>query len=492
MDKARVVIVGGGITGLAAAHCLQNQAASRRLPVEYALLEQDERWGGKIQSEVIDHNGGDFIVEHGPDSFITQKPWAWQLALELGMEDRLQPTNDNQRRIYVLHQGRLSPLPDGMMLVVPTRLGPFASSSLISLLGKLRMGMDLFIRPRPEDGDEALADFIRRRLGSEALEKLAEPLLCGIHNAEAERQSLLATFPELRKLEAQHGSLIRGMISRSNQAKHALDGAGKLRPVSTFVSFHRGMAEMVARLRGELTGDCRAGRRVVALRRRGDGYVVCLDTGESHDADFVVLTTPAHEAARLLESLAPTAAARLKAIRYVDTGTVSLAYRRDAIRHALDGYGLVIPRSERRNINAVTWTSTKFSHRVPSGYAMLRVFFGGSRTPHMMGLPDDKLIAAVQDELDHIMGIHAAPEFYRIVRWAKASPQYDVGHLDRVEAIEGELPPRLFVTGSAYRGLGIPDCVHQAGQTAQRVLAEMQALIREPRIWAEVNEMPND
>jgi protoporphyrinogen/coproporphyrinogen III oxidase len=472
--ETRVVIIGGGITGLSAAYYLQQQARANGIRLGYTLIEQTGRWGGKVQTEEIQHDGGEFVLESGPDSFITQKPWGWQLARELGMVDRVEPTNDAQRRVFVLNKGRPTPLPDGVMLIVPTRFKPFALSPLISPAGKLRMGLDLFIRPKTNGEDETLAEFIRRRLGSEALDKIAEPLLSGIYNAQAESQSILATFPRFREIEARHGSLIRGMLAAR---QHSVNGSGPAaatqpKPPSAFVSFRRGMAELVRRLDDELTGERRLGRRVVAVDPAGAGYTIVLEDGERLAADFVILAIPAYDAARLLAPLAPQAATWLEAIRYVSTGTVSLAYRRDSIQHSLNGFGIVIPRSEQRDINAITWTSTKFNHRAPAGYALLRVFFGGSRTPHMMNIDDETLVRVVRGELHNIMGIAATPAFHRVYRWWDATPQYDVGHLDRVAALEAELPPRLYATGSPYRGIGLPDCIHQAQQTAGRIIQE--------------------
>lgn len=487
-----VAIVGGGITGLSAAWTVQQTDPALR----YAVLESGPRWGGKILTETAGADDA-FIVEGGPDSFITQKPWALQLARELGLGDRLLPTNDDRRRVYVLNRGRLTPLPDGVMLIVPTKMGPFVRSPLISPLGKLRMGLDLLLPARRDDGDETLADFITRRLGREALDKIAEPLMSGIYNAEAERQSLLATFPRFRALEAQHGSLIRGMLAARQRGRGhaggpptsgpptsgpptsgaAASGATGSRAPSLFTSLRGGMCELVDALVARLTGDCRLNAAVTALAPVPGGTRLTLADGGTLTARAVILALPAYAAARLVQPFAPEAAQQLAAIRYVSTGTLSLAYREADVPRALDGFGVVIPRSADRPINAVTWTSTKFNHRAPADHALLRVFFGGSRTPETMALDDDALLAVVRRELAALLGIRAAPLFSRIYRWHAANPQYDVGHLDRVAAIEAALPPGIAVTGSPYRGVGVPDCIHQAQQTAAAVCA---ALARQP------------
>jgi oxygen-dependent protoporphyrinogen oxidase len=469
-----VVIIGGGISGLSTAWYVQQQAPQNGRPLTYSLLEQGGRWGGKVLTETVDGFGETpFIVEGGPDSFLTQKPWALQLARELGLENELLPTNDAQRKIYVLHRGKPLPLPDGVLLIVPTRFKPFALSPLISPLGKLRMALDWFIPAKRDGQDETLAGFVSRRLGAEALDKIAEPLMAGIYNAEAERQSLLATFPRFRELEEKHGSLIRGMIAGRRAEASTKPITNGSRPLSMFISLAGGMETLVQTLRGRLTGDCRLGTGVRAIRQQTDGrYLLELSDGSELAADAVVIALPAHAAANLLIQLAPEAAEGLAAIRYVSTGTISLAFRREDVPHPLDGFGLVIPRSERRAINAITWSSTKFNQRAPNGHVLMRVFFGGSRQPHLMEADDEAIEAVVRSELKALLGIENAPLFRRLYRWQRANPQYDVGHLDRVAAIEAALPAGLFVTGSPYRGVGLPDCVHQSQQTAAR-LAQM-------------------
>ncbi len=476
---AHVAIVGGGITGLAAAYFLQEAARQAGLALSYTLLEQSARWGGKIRTETVEGYGdAPFVVEAGPDSFITQKPWAWQLARRLGLGDRLLPTNEAGRKIYVLNKRRPTPLPDGVLLIVPTRFMPFALSPLISPLGKLRMGLDLVLPAKRDGKDETLADFITRRLGAEALDKIAEPLMSGIYNAEADKQSLLATFPRFRAIEEKHGSLIRGMLasrrSRAAGSSPSANGQGPAAPSSVFVSFDDGMEALVTALLDALEGDLRLQTGVERLERGAEGgYRLALSDGSALQADAVLLTVPAFVAARLLRPLAPDAAAGLEQIRYVSTGTISLAYRADEIGGALPGHGLVVPASEARVFNAVTISSSKFDRRAPDGAVLLRVFFGGSRTPQMMDVPDDELAMLVRAELQQTLGIAGEPLFQRIYRWPQANPQYDVGHLERVAAIEAALPGGLYVSGSPYRGIGIPDCIHQAEETVKAALAAL-------------------
>lgn len=481
MEDFHVAIVGGGITGLAAAYYLQEEATTSGLPITYTLLERSNRWGGKIHTEEVPGDGKQpFVVEGGPDSFITQKPWAFRLSRELGMEERLLPTNDEKRKVYVLNNGRPTPLPDGVLLIVPTKFLPFALSPLISLPGKLRMGMDLFIPPKTDGEDETLAEFITRRLGSEALDKIAEPLMSGIYNAEADRQSLLSTFPRFRAIEEKHGSLIRGMLAarkaRAQAANSQPSPNGQqpaAKPPSIFVSYVNGMQELVAELEGRLKGDLRLNTGVERIEESDRGYMLSLEAGGELAADAVILAVPAYAAATLVEGFAADAAGALREIRYVSTGTISLAYREADIEKPLDGHGLVVPQSETRDINAVTWSSTKFDRRAPEGHILLRVFFGGSRSPHMMALDDEEVVARVLAELRKMLEIDAEPLFHRIYRWHRANPQYDVGHLERVATIEAALPSQVYVTGSPYRGIGIPDCVHQAQETVAELVEKV-------------------
>jgi len=475
--EKHVVIVGGGIAGLAAAYYLQKTAEQSSLPIRYTLIERSARLGGKIVTDTI-HGYGEqpFIVEGGPDSFITQKPWAYQLARELKLDERLLGTNDAKRKTFVLTKGKPVPLPDGVLLIVPTRFLPFALSGLISPLGKLRMAMDLFIAPKSDDDDETLADFVRRRLGNEALDKIAEPLLSGIYNAEADRQSLLATFPRFRDIEKRHGSLIKGMLAA---LRPGAKPAGQVAqpgspPLSTFMSMRGGVYELIDALQLSLTGSLLCLTQASAIAPAADGrYQIDVDGPEGLRtlvADGVILATPSYAAAALLADLAPQASAKLNRIRYVSTGTVSLAFRKHELEHPLDGFGLVVPHSERRPINAVTWTSTKFDYRAPEGYALVRVFFGGSRSPETLEHPDDAILDIVRGELADMLGIRAEPLFHRLYRWPRGNPQYDVGHLDLVASIEHALPPGIFVTGSPYRGVGLPDCIHQGQEVAAQMI----------------------
>lgn len=476
-ESPHVVVIGGGISGLSAAYYLQRQARAAGVPLRYTLVERDACFGGKLVTDTV----GEFVVEGGPDSILTQKPWGLQLVRELGLADQLIGTNELPRKVYFLANRRPVPMPEGMTLIVPTKLGPFLRTPLLSPLGKLRMLLDLVIPPRQGDADETLADFISRRFGREALLKLAEPLLAGIHNSESDRQSLLATFPRLREIERQHGSLIRGM--RAGRRKTEDEGRKKPTsaaqnatsvPQSPFVTLKGGIAALAEALVRALDGRVIGGMGVAALEHdpsASQPYRVRLQSGEILDADAVILTAPAFSAADLVEQIQPQLAAGLRQIRYVTTGTVSLAYAKRDIGEPLDGYGLVIPRTERRRINAVTISSAKFAHRAPADAALLRVFVGGSRNPAAAELDDAPLVELARAELRDILGIRAEPLWSRIYRWPRSNPQYDVGHLARVDALEALCPAGLYLAGSAYRGVGIPDCVRQGQAVAASVMS---------------------
>lgn len=516
--RFRVAVVGGGIAGLATAWYLGREAELRGLAVDCVVLEKSDRTGGKVLTETLETEQGPFVVEGGPDSFLAaQKPWAVELADEIGLSERLLGTNDRARRVFVLSHGRLLPLPEGVFLLVPTKLAPFLRSPLISPLGKLRMGLDLLIPRRHDDDDETLGDFVARRLGSEALDKIAEPLLSGIYSADVGRQSLLATFPRFRDMEQQHRSLILATLAGRKRARDpsirsdspeetAASAAPAASAVATrrsmFVSFQKGTSELTDELAGRLGSRLRTGWEASRLAPAGGGrWRVWLkdavagpgisahvgfggarggpDDSESLVVDAVVLAIPAFSARDLLRPHSLQAGKILDSIRYVGTGTISLAYRDDAARSSASqqerGFGIVVPAGEKRPVNAVTWSSVKFPGRAPTGYLLARVFFGGSRSPRSMEMDDQELVAVVARELADIAGLSGQPLFHRIHRWERANPQYDVSHLERVRKIEETLPPGIWVTGSAYRGVGLPDCVRQARDTAAQVVGALVA-----------------
>ncbi len=473
-NAPHAVIVGGGITGLAAAYYLRKKADEAGLPLRYTLLERAPELGGKIVSE----EAGDFLIDGGPDCFITRKPWGVSLCRELGLGDDLIGTNDERRKTYVLSDGRLVPMPEGVMLIIPTRFLPFVTSPLISLPGKLRMGLDLFIPPRRDDGDETLASFIRRRLGQEALEKLAEPLLSGIYVTDPEHLSLKASFPRLLEIERKHGSLIKGMLAaRRKAAEWRKKRSGPRLPM--FVTLREGMEQLVEALDEELDNEavhtnC-AVTSIESLDAGGSPYRVRTDDGEALEADAVVLATPSNVSSRLVEGLDSELTEKLSTIRFVSTAVVSLGYRPQEGLPPLEGFGFIIPGTEGRRINACTWSSTKFDYRAPENHKLVRCFVGGPGHEERVDLDDEAMIQLVREELADIMNLRAEPDVVRVFRWRKANPQYDLGHLDRVERIRERARAHkgLVLAGNSYDGVGIPDCVRQAEEAVDSVMADL-------------------
>lgn len=470
----KVVVVGGGITGLATAHALQKSSRGAGRPLAVTLIDASERLGGCIITERPD----DFIVEGGPDCFLSEKPWARELCAELGIEDHLIGTNPNYRKIYVLSGGRLHPLPEGFILLVPTAFRPFITSSLFSWPAKLRMAMELFIPPAKDLEDENLGSFVRRRLGQEVLDKIAEPLVAGIHAGDPETMSLRATFPRFLDLEQKYGSLIRGMIARKRemQARHgSLHASGK--PSSLFLTLSGGLGELIERLEETLSEvEVLKRTRVESLRRaQGGSWSVALEGAEPIEADGVILSVPSWQAAPMVRGFDEPLADLLESIPWVSSATVTSGWRRDAVAHPLDGSGFVVSRGEGRSINACTWSSVKFAGRAPEGSDLIRAFVGGAKQQALAELPDEAVLKMVQDDLAQVMGLRGEPLFERIYRWPLAMPQYTMGHLERVEAIEAALERHvgLALAGSSYRGLGIPDCIHQGHQAAERVMAQV-------------------
>ncbi len=462
----KIVVVGGGIAGLATAYYLQERAHRDNRPLEYVLVESSPALGGKIVSS---HESG-FVVEGGPDSFITQKTIALDLSRALGVGDDLIGTNDPARQVFVWSRGQLRKMPEGVMLIIPTRLMPFIRSSLISWPGKLRMGMDAMIPPRRDHGDESLAHFVRRRLGSEALDRIAEPMVAGIYVADAEDLSLKSTFPRFLDMEDKYGSLLRGIIAQ----KRASNGHKTTSSTSMFMTLRGGLQELVDAIVSKLEpGSLLLNRTVTAVACEGDGYAIGLSDQTHLHADAVVLATPAYASADLIQKIDPALASLLRSIRYVSTATVSLGYKKSQVAHSLQGFGFVVPRSEHRKIMACTWSSTKFNYRAPEGHVLIRAFIGGSQAEHLAEQDEESLAQMARKELAAMMGITAVPVITKVYRWHKANPQYSVGHQERVAQIEQAVrrQPNLNLVGSAYHGVGIPDCIQDGLRAAEQVLA---------------------
>lgn len=449
---SRIVIIGGGMSGLAAAYRLSQVAPG----LAVTLIESEPRLGGKIITERVDG----FIIEGGPDSFLAFKPRGLNLCRELGLESRLHGTNEHIRRTYVMRGGKLYELPEGLSGLVPSRLGPLLKTGLISAFGKVRMALEVALPRVSANGDESLASFVQRRLGGELYDRLIEPLMSGIYAGDGEQLSLAATFPQFRQMEREHGSLSGGMLAANRKTP-----APERSPA--FLTATTGLAEIVEALQAMLHGaDIRLGTRATRVETASSGYRVWLDTGEWLPATAAICATPAFVTADLVAQLDPELAQALRSIPHVSTATVSVAYRLADVPRPLDGYGYIIPRAEGRPILPCTWTSTKFPHRAPEGFGLIRAFMGratsagaihaGPLQPEHM--TDDELLALVRDELRRTLGIAAAPALHRIFRWPEAMPQYTLGHLDRLVFLEERLAahPGLFVAGNSYRGYRHP------------------------------------
>ncbi len=460
-----VTIAGGGIAGLATAFYLQEKAEVHGIEVAYTLAEATGRWGGEILTERIDG----FTIEGGPDLLLTRKPSGVGLCRDLGLEDRLIAPNEKRRKTFLAQGRNLVPFPEDFTLV-PAKFMPVARSPLFSIRGKLRMGMERFVPPRNTTVDESLASFVRRRMGQEALDKIGGPMLAGIHGADPERLSLLATFPQFAEMERKYGSLIKAVRASRNQRRSTGD-AGQAPPM--FQTLIGGLGELVEAIVDRLKGDLRTNCPVTGLAKVDRGFEVTLG-GDALKTDAVVLAAPAFASADLLDGIAPQLSGRLRQIRYVSSGTVSLAYRRAGVlaQHDLDGFGFLVPRSEGRRITGCTWVSSKLDHRAPDDGVLIRGFVGRDEQEDVVEMPDETLVCAVQEDLEHVMGLTAEPLFSRVHRWRKGRPQFDVGHMGRVDGLESlaEEHPGLYLTGSAYRGSSVPDCVRQAIQTADRIL----------------------
>jgi oxygen-dependent protoporphyrinogen oxidase len=462
----RLVIVGGGIAGLTAAHRAVEISRERGTALELTVLEARDRLGGTIETE---HAGG-FLVETGPDSFLSEKPWGLALCRRIGLESRLVGTDDRFRRVFVWFGKRLHPVPDGFQLLAPTRLTPFITSSLFSWPGKLRMALDVIL-PRGGGGDESLGAFVRRRLGREALERIAQPLVAGIYTADPDELSLLATMPRFVELERRERSLIVGLWKASRKAPAASTSGARW---SLFVSLAGGMGELIAALASRLPSDAvRLKHRVGGIERRGAHWRVTTEEAGAIDADAVIVATETHAASRLLRYVDPPLATMLEMIPYASSATVSLGYCRADVPHPLDGFGFVVPRAEHRDLLACTFSSVKYPGRAPERHVLIRCFVGGALNAAALERSDDEIVERVRRELGEALGITAAPMLTRVARHPASMPQYAVGHLTTVETIERRLAaiPGLLLAGGGYRGVGIADCVRSGEAAADAAFA---------------------
>ena len=488
-------MLGAGITGLSAAYTLA-RARLAGAPIEESLFEARDRLGGSIQTERV----GEFLIEGGPDSFITEKPEAAALCWELGLGDSLLGSNEVGRRTYILHQGRLVPLPDGLMLLVPTRIWPMLTTPLLPFRTKFAMAAEFFTRPPELDDsapdDESVAAFVGRHFGDAMTENIVDPLLAGVFGGDAAGLSIRSVLPRFYAMERKYGSLTRGTVKRlrGDRQKPAMTqaspNAAQAAP-TLFMTLNDGLGRMVEALEQRLDSSrVFLGQPVLAIEpyergcvgpppvgskpQGGRAYRVRCEGGVMHDADAVVLALPTYECARLVSYFAPSLAEPLRAIPYSSAMTVSLGYDTAgaSLAQLPPGFGFLVPRKERRRLLACTFVHSKFNYRAPPGRALLRCFLGGSRDPEVLNFGDEDTVDLCRRELQTILNLNAKPSFYRIYRWPHSMPQYEVGHSQRVDSILRQLEnhPGLFIAGSAYSGVGISDCIRTGRAAAQKAL----------------------
>lgn len=455
----RVVVVGGGIAGLASALRLRHLAPD----AEVTLIERDRRLGGKIMTT----RSLGYVIEGGPDSFLASKPEALRLCQELRIDEQLQGPRDDRRGAFVMRSGELVPIPQGLSGLVPARLEPLLASDLLTEDGKARVMREPEIPPRLGDEDESLASFVERRFGRELYDKLLEALMTGIYAGSGENLSLLATFPHLRTLEKDHGSVLRAL------AQHQPSSESTSAHRSGFLAPIRGMQQIVETMARHLHGTRIVRRRAVNhLMKSNGGWSVRLTGGGSIDADAVIVATPSSTTAHLLVSLDDELARAFARVPLVSTATVALGFREEHTPHSLVGSGYLIPRAEGRPVTACTWVSSKWAHRAPPGRVLLRVFLGraGMEEPAMG--PSEEMVRLARTELRETLGITAEPELVSVSRWPDAMPQYTLGHAERMTHMRKRLSniPGLAVAGNAIAGVGIPDCIRSGWDAADVVL----------------------
>lgn len=473
-NPQRVAIIGGGITGLAAAYRLRELAAALEYPVEVTLLEAGRRLGGPL--ETIRHQN--LIVETGADSILSEKPWALALARRLGLEPTVIPTQEQFRKTLVVRRGRLVAIPEGFSLMAPTWFGPILRSPLFSPLGKLRMLLEPLIPRRRSTADESLARLVTRRLGREVLDRVAQPLAAGIYTADPAQLSAAATMPRFVEMERRHGSLVRGLraAARGRDAT-AIRGTSGAR-WSLFVSFDHGVGTLVDALAARLGDSILYDARVNGITRdpsvttgRDDpGWRLTLAGGERRAADAIICTAPAFGAASLVEPLHAALAADLRQITYTSAAVVNLAFDAADFTTPPTSFGFVVPVRERRGIIAGSFSSLKYAGRAPADQILVRAFIGGALQTAMMALDDAALAAAAREEFRMLLGVAAEPRFVHVRRWPQSMPQYAVGHLERVKTIRERAAglPGLILAGAYLDGVGIPDCVRM-GEAAAAV-----------------------
>jgi protoporphyrinogen/coproporphyrinogen III oxidase len=458
----RIAIIGGGISGLAAANSLEEHR--RTGAVEYKLHESSPRFGGVLCTEQVDG----CIVEAGPDSFLTEKSWAIDFCRSLGLGDQLIGSNDANRKTYILVRGRLIPMPDGLMFMVPTKILSTAFSPLFSWSAKLRMAREFFHPAHAPAADESVASMVERHYGAEMVDRLADPLLSGIYGGEAANLSVRAVLLRFVEMEHNYGSLGRAMLAARKKMPQSMGTSEQ----PLFTSLKNGMQQLIEAVVQRLDKKCLLlNAAVQSIRCEDNRWVV--SAGMKTDVyDAVIIALPAHSAAQILSAASPELAAELAGIGYTSSITVALGYDR-AVRQSLPpGFGFLVPRSEGKQLLAATFVHNKFPHRAPEDRALLRCFFAGSNAEKIWPQSDDAIVSTVRSELQQILGLRTEPLFSRVYRWKSAMAQYGVGHLERLDRIEHlrQHLPGLALSGNGYRGIGIPDCVRSGRDAAEQLL----------------------
>ncbi len=475
----RVAVVGGGVSGLAAAHRLMELTAASGRTCELTLFEAGPRVGGVMRTRRI----GDYLVETGADSFITNKPWAVDLCRRLGLEDQLIPTDNRFRRSLVLRKGKPVPVPEGFMLLSPSKVWPVLTSPIFSPWGKLRLGMEYFLPRGRGDSDESLADFVRRRFGREALERIVQPLVGGIYTSDPEKLSLLATMPRFLDMEREFGSVIRGS-RRQPTLQTPSETADSGARYGLFATLNDGVSQLIQSLEHAVgqAATIQLNTAVNSIRRIANRgvYELRFESEPDVEVDAVVIALPTHRAADILAELDTPQSERsepstttdnplcalLRQIEYASSAIVVSGYKLSQISHPLDAFGLVVPAIENHKVLAVSFSSRKFPGRAPDGHVLLRTFVGGAMQPELLDGSDAEILGIVEAELSDMLGVTGDADFSEVIRYQRAMPQYHIGHLERVEQIERQTAayPGLALAGNAYRGVGIPDCIHSAEQ----------------------------
>ncbi|MBI4903857.1 MAG: protoporphyrinogen oxidase [Acidobacteria bacterium] len=450
------IIIGGGISGLSAAWYLAEAGKSS------TLIEKNSRLGGVLET----HEWEGCILEGGPDSYLSIKPEATQLARELGLEQDIISSNDDKRITYVWKRNRLVPLPDGMMMMVPTKIMPVAVSPLLSWGTKIRMGIEFLRRPGVPPPERSVADFIRQHYGQETVDYLADPLLSGVYGGDSRALSVNSVLPRFVDLETKYGSLTRGVLE--NRKRMAQAESGPL-----FRTLKGGFRSMVDAIQSGVSQHARViHKEAEALERDGAAWRVRVD-GEWISANHVIIATPAYAAGALLRAHDAEMARLLETVDYSSSITISLVYRPGSVPAPFTGFGFLVPKVERRKLLACTFVHNKFNHRAPDGYSIVRCFVGGAGNAQVLDESDEQLLAAVMQDLRTMIGLTAKPDFHRIVRWRRSMAQYTLGHAHRIAQIQRRIMafPGLHLAGNAYSGIGIPDCVRTGKQAATAVIS---------------------